>query len=217
MKIAFLGDSITLGYGLANREERYTTKVSKLLGAEEENFGIAGTLMARAGVNRSDGEDFLSRAHLVTDADVAVVFGGTNDYFWSDAPIAGTGEDRFAGAVERLVAQITERRGDRLTLFVTPYPHNGIGNFEGGAHFQDASRHDTDARNYSGHTLGEYAAVIEDTCARYNVPCLSLFEDFGFRWQDHTLDGCHPNPEGHTLIARAVVKKLQSLSLFEYC
>ena len=46
MKIAFLGDSFTLGYGLANREECYTTKVCKLLGAEEENFGIAGTLMA---------------------------------------------------------------------------------------------------------------------------------------------------------------------------
>ena len=46
MKIAFLGDSITLGYALEHREDRYSTRVCEMLGAEEENFGIAGTLMA---------------------------------------------------------------------------------------------------------------------------------------------------------------------------
>ena len=87
MKIAFLGDSITLGYGLDRREDRYTTLICRQMDVEEANFGITGTLMARAGMNREDGNSFLDRLHLLKDADVAVIFGGTNDYFWSDRPI----------------------------------------------------------------------------------------------------------------------------------
>ena len=217
MKIAFLGDSITLGYGLEHREDRYSTRVCEMLGVEEENFGITGTLMARAGLNEEDGKDFLSRASLVEDADLSVVFGGTNDYFWSNRPIRGEDDGCFEEAVRSLLSHLDAKRQGRLVLFITPYPHNGIGNFEGGSHWKESSRHDTDERNYNGHTLKEYADVILRLCEDFRVPCLSLFEDFGFRWQDHTLDGCHPNPEGHALIARAVVDKLKSLSIFDYC
>ena len=83
MKIAFLGDSITFGYALEDKSCRYATLVSKALGFEEENYGITGTLVAKAGLNREDGKDFVSRAELIDGADVAVIFGGTNDYFWS--------------------------------------------------------------------------------------------------------------------------------------
>jgi len=132
MTIAFLGDSITLGYGLDNKEKRYAALVAQALGMEELNYGITGTLVARAGLNRTDGNDFLSRAHLIDDADVAVIFGGTNDYFWSDRPIFGCGDQYFESAVRRLAERVTEKRKGKITLFVTPYPHNGIGNFYGG-------------------------------------------------------------------------------------
>ena len=65
MKIAFLGDSITLGYGLTDRNQRYSTIVSHNLKMEEQNLGITGTLMAQAGLNRNDKNDFLSRVHLI--------------------------------------------------------------------------------------------------------------------------------------------------------
>ena len=48
MKLAFLGDSITLGYGLSDRSARFSTLVSRALNAEEVNLGITGTLVARA-------------------------------------------------------------------------------------------------------------------------------------------------------------------------
>ena len=128
MTIAFLGDSITLGYGLDDPQKRYAALVAQELGMMELNFGITGTLVAKAGLNQRDEKDFLSRAHLIDDADVAVIFGGTNDYFWSDRSIYGYTEQHFESAVRTLVQRVIEKRQGKITLFVTPYPHNGIGN-----------------------------------------------------------------------------------------
>ena len=209
--IAFLGDSITYGYALENKENKYSTLVAKALDMTEVNCGITGTLVAKAGLNQTDEKDFLSRAHLIDEADVAVIFGGTNDYFWSDKPIAGEDDSYFAHAVQTLIDRVKEKRAGKVTLFVTPYPHNGIGNYLGGAQWRDSNRHDTDAKNYNGHTLKEYADVIVALCEENGIPCLNLFENFCFRWQEHTCDGCHPNEVGHVLLAEAVARKLETL------
>ena len=54
-RVVFLGDSITLGYGLENQSDRFATVFCRMIGAEEINYGITGTLMARAGLSASDG------------------------------------------------------------------------------------------------------------------------------------------------------------------
>ena len=212
MKIAFLGDSITLGYGLENKSLRYATLVAKSLGMEEENYGITGTLVAPAGMNREDGRDFLSRISLIDSADVAVVFGGTNDYFWSDAPIRGGSDPSyFTIAVDALCRHVKEAREGKPTLFVSPYPHNGIGNFFGGKNEKDASRHDTSAKNFVGSTLWDYASVWEEACKKYKLPLLNLHRNFPFDHKKHTLDGCHPNEEGHRLLAETISAYLKQL------
>ena len=212
MKIAFLGDSITCGYALPDATKRYTTVLCEQLGSQEENHGITGTLIAKAGLNRTDGKDFVSRLRLIDDADIAVIFGGTNDYFWSDAPICGEATNVFfAHAMETVCAYIGRVRAGKLTLVVTPYPHNGVGNFFGGETWRTSSRHDTDAVNFCGHTLSEYAAVMEETCLKYGIPCLNLHKNFAFDHRLHTLDGCHPNEEGHRLLAEVIANKLKTL------
>ena len=213
MTIAFLGDSITFGYGLDNKENRYSTIVCRALKMEELNYGITGTLVAKAGLNQTDGKDFLSRAHLIEDADISIIFGGTNDYFWSDKPIFGDGEQYFESAVRKLTKRIKEKRFGKITLFVTPYPHNGIGNYFGGSDWKDSNRHDTSEKNYNGRTLREYVDVIVAICNENGIPCLNLFDNFGFDWRKHTSDGCHPNEAGHLLIAQAITEKLKALQL----
>lgn len=213
MKIAFLGDSITLGYGLERKEDRYASLICRQIGATEANFGITGTLMARAGMNREDGNSFLDRLHLLEDADLVVIFGGTNDYFWSDSPIGNedSGEDYFAGAVEEICQKISEIRDKKTILLVTPYSHNGIGNYDGGLHFQDASRHDTTEKNYHGHCLEEYADVLIKAAGRHNIAVLNLHECSGFEWKEHTLDGCHPNEEGHKWLAEQIGQSINAM------
>ena len=116
MTIAFLGDSITCGYALDDTNKKYSTLVSRELGLEELNYGITGTLVAKAGLNRANEKDYLSRAHLIDEADIAVVFGGTNDYFWSDEPIDGCGKEYFAFAVKELVRRVKEKRSGNELL-----------------------------------------------------------------------------------------------------
>ena len=65
MDIAFLGDSITLGYALDNKNDRFSTLVCNRLGCNEINHGITGTLMAQASMNRNEGKDFVHRLPLL--------------------------------------------------------------------------------------------------------------------------------------------------------
>ena len=211
MKIAFLGDSITLGYGLEDQSERFTGKVCSALGAEEENYGITGTLVAQAGLNRNDRNSFLNRLDLIKEADIAVIFGGTNDYFWSDREIYGIGDEYFSHAVEAICKYICKERLGKKTLLATPYPHRGIGNYLGGENWNTSDEHDTDALNFNGHKLSDYVDVIESMGIKYGLPVLNLHREEGFVWTKHTLDGCHPNGEGHSWLAEKITAKLKTL------
>ena len=211
MTIAFLGDSITYGYALDDKRKKYSTLVSQSLGMKEENFGITGTLIAKAGLNLENEDAFVTRISLIDHADIAVIFGGTNDYFWSDSPIYGNDDRYFSHALNTIAAHIQKCRPGKITLFVTPYPHNGIGNFFGGVHWRDASRHNTTEQNFNGQVLQDYVQALEDVCVQNQLPLLNLHKDFAFDWRIHTLDGCHPNEDGHKLLAAAIVKKLEAL------
>lgn len=217
MKIAFLGDSITFGYALEDKSCRYSTLVCEALGAEEVNHGITGTLVAKAGLSRDDGTAYVDRIDLVLDADVTVIFGGTNDYFWSDRPIMPpAGEcapEYFFCALHNICRRIKEVRGDKPTLFVTPYPHHGIGNFVGGEHFKDKSEHDTSEINFNGQVISDYVDAINKVCAEYGISVLDLHRKEGFDWRTMTSDGCHPNPEGHKWLADRVTAALKELGI----
>ena len=51
MKTSFLGDSITFGYGLDNKEKRYSSILCKNMGAVEANFGITKTMTFQSATN----------------------------------------------------------------------------------------------------------------------------------------------------------------------
>ena len=216
MTIAFLGDSITFGYALEDKSCRYSTLVCEKLGADEINHGITGTLVAKAGLSRDDGTAYVDRLDLVLDADVTVIFGGTNDYFWSDRPIMPPdGEcapEYFYCALNKLCKRIKEARGGKPTLFVTPYPHHGIGNFKGGEHFKDKSEHDTSEINYNGQVISDYVDAIKEVCGKYEIPVLDLYYGSDFDWRIMTSDGCHPNPVGHKWLADKVTVALQKIN-----
>ena len=112
-----------------------------------------------------------------------------------------SGEDHFAGAVDAICRNIVDMLGTNRIHLVTPYRHNGIGNFYGGKNFEDSNRHDTDQKNFHGHCLEEYVDILVQAAGDYNIPVLNLHEQQGFDWKIHTLDGCHPNEEGHKWLA----------------
>lgn len=209
MKIAFLGDSITLGYALDDREQdRFPAVLCRMTGHEEINLGITGTLVARAGLSASDGTAYVDRYPQTAGADYAVVFGGTNDYFWSDTPISGgDGDVYFDNAVRTLCRGLSEMFPKERILFLTPYPHHGIGNFAGGSQWRESSEHDTDNVNFVGHTLSDYADVLCKICGEYGISVLDLRKaEPAFDWRTLTVDGCHPNPAGHLWLAERIAE-----------
>ncbi|MBR0144337.1 MAG: SGNH/GDSL hydrolase family protein [Clostridia bacterium] len=210
-RVVFLGDSITMGYGLDHAEDRYSTVFCKMAGAKEINYGITGTLMARAGLSKTDGTAFIDRYAAMEAADLAVVFGATNDYFWTDAPIApeDSEDDRyFLNAVRHLCLGLKGKYPGVPVVFITPYQMRGVGNYLGGKDALASSRHNTDQRNFVGCTLADYVSVLRRICGENRIPVLDLFRDFkadaahsDVDEARFTLDGCHPNAAGHRRIA----------------
>ena len=94
IKINFIGDSITEGVGASCADTVYHAVLkSEAKLAEARNYGISGTRFAvqqKKDNNYVDVNSFCERFEKMDDdADVVVVFGGTNDYGHGDAPIGG--------------------------------------------------------------------------------------------------------------------------------
>ena len=209
--VVFLGDSITLGYGLENQTERFSSVFCRMTNTIEINYGATGTLMARAGISTADGSSFIDRYPMMEDGDLVIVFGGTNDYFWTDAPISGDvcEDDRyFENAVHHLCSGLKEKYAGKPIVFILPYKMRGIGNYFGGENSLAHNGHNTDQKNYVGHTLIEYVNMQKSICLSYGIYALDLYTELGadMAYCDsdelrYTLDGCHPNIEGHRYIA----------------
>ena len=137
-KINFFGDSITEGVGASAKENIYLNVLAKntKLGIAR-NYGISGTRIARQTTFRTEDPtqsdrfdlDFVYRiSEMDPDADVVVVFGGTNDFGHGDAPL-GCFTDRtpytFYGACHLLMQGLIERYPEAAIVFMTPMHRSG--------------------------------------------------------------------------------------------
>ena len=126
-KIVFLGDSITEGHGTTGADKHFVTLVGQMGECREvKNYGIGGTRFARqiTPTNERWDMDFCGRVEeLDEDADIVVVFGGTNDFGHGDAPI-GTFADRslytFYGACHHIMTRLHERFPGKPIVILTP-------------------------------------------------------------------------------------------------
>ena len=215
-KAVFLGDSITMGYGLADPAARFPTVFCALAGMTEVNYGITGTLVARSGLSASDGTAFIDRAPAMEDGDLIVVFGGTNDYFWSGTDLGSPDSDdptRFCGAARLLCRQLTEKYHGKPIVFLLPYRMRGVGNFAGGHDPRDSSFHPSYEPNLFGRTLADYCGILRDAAKEAGFLLLDLQEDpeidvsrSDADYEAFTLDGCHPNEAGHRKIAEKLLR-----------
>jgi len=207
----FLGDSITMGYGLDNQSDRFSTVFCKKFGLIEKNYGITGTLMARSGTSKTNGSAYIDRFSFMEDGDLVVVFGGTNDYFWADYPMETTNDDEnrsYESAVKSLCDGIKSKYPTQPIVFILPYQMRGIGNYYDGENGQAHREHNSDEKNFVGHTLLDYVTLQKEICRKAEIRYIDLYHDFGIDiahcdedFIKYTIDGCHPNANGHKRIA----------------
>ena len=208
-KVNFLGDSITAGCCASSPDLGYVNLLKeKCRLSEARNYGIGGTRIARQQRPSAQVEydaDFCSRVHLMDpDADVIVVFGGTNDHGHGDAPM-GTNVDRtpdtFYGACHFLFQFLNENYPKTTIVVLTPL-HRVEDNMP---------------KENGGWILKDYVDAIRYTANRFQLPILDLFKDSQLQIQNpdiaskFTTDGLHPNDAGHAILAEEIHAFLKSL------
>ena len=212
-KINFLGDSITEGAGTSGKGHVFCDLIGEAYGAVTRNYGISGTRYAKQHTPSGDARwdlDFCSRVEgMDPDADMVVVFGGTNDFGHGDAPL-GTPADRtpdtFYGACHTLYTSLVRKYPTAVIAVLTPLHRCNEDNPRGDGF-----------KAYTVAPLSTYVAIIREVAAVYGLPVLDLFAAGGIQpkieEQKTRLmpDGLHPNDEGQKVLARKVANFLFSL------
>ena len=207
LKINFLGDSITEGHGCSSVEKQFTSLIAAQYGAVTRCYGIGGTRLAKQ-TKPSDNPrhdlDFPSRvAEMDPDADLIVVFGGTNDFGHGDAPFGEFSDrtaDTFCGALHVLYTALLEKYPDKQIMVMTPL-HRSSENIP----------------NMHGKILAEYVDMIRKAAEYYSLPLLDLWAVSGIQpavpvmKEKYMPDGLHPNDAGHVILTNKIAKFIETL------
>lgn len=207
LKINFLGDSITEGAGASDSSKCFVnTFARKYTPKFVRNYGIGGTRIAPQ-IKPTDERfdlDFIFRGkEMERDADLVVVFGGTNDYGHGDAPFGNFGDETpetFCGSCDFLFKMLTENYAGKQLLVLTPL-----------------KRLDENKPRFDGHVLSDFAEIIRKTAEKYAIPVLDLYNTSGFCPDIEanrfalTSDGLHPNDHGHEILADKIANFVKIL------
>ena len=210
-KVLFLGDSITEGVGASSYDKSYVSVFNGLSGADVKNYGISGTRIARQiniiGDNQCD-RDFLMRVdEMDNDADVVIVFGGTNDYGHGDAPMGSfdsRDERTFYGALHCLCLKLLNKYPDAAILFMTPLHREN----------EDAFVSDV---GISKLPLSKYVSAIKEVAECYALPVFDLYSVSGIQPKVDVIkelympDGLHPSDKGASRIAERLYGFLSAM------
>ncbi len=210
--ILFLGDSITARCGASCEEKGFSDLVTvdgKF--AQGVNYGVGGTRIAKNAIDQNPAhkETFEMRAlRMQEEADIVVVFGGTNDYGHGDAPMGKLGDttvETFYGAMESLLNVLMNKYPNATILVMTPIHRK----------WENKLFNERGVRNCG--TLGDYVQAEREVCEKYGIPVLDLYATSGIcpdnpvNCETFTADGLHPNDAGHRRIADRLLAKLQEL------
>ncbi len=213
IKIAFLGDSITEGVGVQDMANRFDNRIAAKYGAQAVNFGIGGTRLAH---QRFPSEKprhdlcFCGRVYdLPKDADLIVVYGGTNDYGHGDAPFGESTDATpatFCGGINFLMHFISENYPQATVAFMAP-----------ARRLDDEKAKPIPGRNEDKKPLLAYVDAVIAAGKAHGIPVLDLYRDLGINPNDDkqraefTSDGLHFNDKGHGVIAEKLAEFIESI------
>lgn len=209
-RIACLGDSITEGHEIEDKENLYVNR----LDAEDfvlkaQNVGFTGSTIALPPDEVLRNFAFVNRYKSI-DKNSALIFvlGGTNDY-GENVPlgsIADTDPYTFYGALNSLIECLQADYPDALLLFATPLQRDD----------ELSDGPETSPFNAEGLTLEDYRNAIVAVCEERNIEYIDLYNLEGMRLEDETfseyyVDGLHPNDAGSTYISKPIIEKMREM------
>nr|DAR76735.1 MAG TPA: GDSL like Lipase Acylhydrolase [Caudoviricetes sp.] len=215
-KIACLGDSITEG-AKANgwQWHRYIDKYFKENGVETTivNLGVGGTSVCTSSYVSASLQPFVNRLNTIpTDADVIVIFGGTND--WGNNATLGTISDSesssFYGAYKYMLEWLANNRPNAKILTITPLKRYYRG-------YTSTWTNAQTTRNSKGQLLQDYVRAVKEVSEMYAIPCVDLHNESGLNpvleivRTKYMEDGLHPTAEGNKKMYPIILNKLKPL------
>ena len=211
-KINFLGDSITEGCGTSGKGHFFSDLIAADTGALCRNYGIGGTRIARQQKPSAEPRwdlDFCSRVdEMDPDADIIVVFGGTNDFGHGDAPfgvLTDSTPDTFYGALNVLYTKLIEKYPGKVIVVMTPLHRRNEDSLRGSSKPADVA------------VLKTYVDAIRERAEYYSLPLLDLYAMSGLQpnipviQEKFMPDQLHPNDAGHRILADRIIGFLESL------
>ena len=219
-KIACLGDSITEGVNANGWQwHRYIDKYFKENGIETTivNLGVGGTSVCTSSYVTSSLQPFVNRLNTIpTDADVIVIFGGTND--WGNNATLGTisdsGSSSFYGAYKYMLEWFANNRPNAKILTITPLKRYFRGNTTTWINAQTT-------RNTKGQLLQDYVRAVKEVSEIYAIPCVDLHNESGLNpvleivRTKYMADGLHPTAEGNKKMYPIILGKLKPLVKYD--
>ena len=211
-KIAFLGDSITEGCGASDISHVFWNVLGQRTGAKVYGYGIGGTRIApQQHLQDWEQENYYeSRVDgMIGDADIVVVFGGTNDFGHGDAPFGSLmDEDKrtFCGAMHSLCRKLIEKYPAAQLVILTPTHRSS----------EDDGPYNEIGVRLSCNLQGYVDAIIR-IAGFYAIPVLDLYRVSGIQPRVEALkqrympDGLHPNDAGNERIAEKLIGFLKTL------
>lgn len=156
------------------------------------------------------------------DADIAIVFAGTNDWAGTNRDVSTGGflssdEMTIDGAVRAIIEKMSIYHPGTRLLFIAPMQRNNDFDLQQiGSGRADERGNATNQRDSSETwcTLEDVVDSIVDTCRFFGVPCLDLYHEGGFNRLNITTfsdDGLHPNQDGHARLAELISNKILSI------
>lgn len=212
--VLFLGDSITEGAGTTCEENRYYNVLKRKYELKDAvGYGVGGTRIAiqhKPSTEKQYDLYFSMRAdEMQENADIIVVFGGTNDYGHGDAPL-GEFSDRtqytFYGACHELFQKLVEKYPESIIVIATPL--HRVNEMDPRGEGQKES---------DGVPLYVYVDSIKEVARYYSLPVCDLYANSGLQpnipviKEKYLPDGLHPNDKGNEIIADRLGEFLKSL------
>ena len=209
----FIGDSITYGVGTDKLYYEFIMEELKLNSAI--GYGVSGSCVSSKSDYGVSNSPLVTRSDKAYNADLIVVFMGTNDY-GHETPIGDINDKddiSFYGALNKVVMGLVNNNPTSTIVFVTPLHRYGFGVSK---ILNEDFTYDY-LPNGVGHTLKDYKDAIMNVCERFSIPVIDLYSNSGLNPCINSIkntyfpDGLHPNELGHKRIADIMCSYFNSL------
>ena len=212
--IAIIGDSFT-DAAFQTQYTKYYEYIKKILGIDTVlNYGQAGTCIAKKDSNTTN--SFINRYSTVDkNADIVLVFGGTNDY-GKNIPLGtldSTDNTTFYGALKEIGEYLIDTFAGKPVIFSTPLMR--VSPCDGRT---TESYPANEQKNDLGLKLEDYVNAMIQVCNMYAIPICDLYHNSGLNPRNRTstiyttcfADGIHPNNKGYEIIGKKIGKFIQN-------